>query len=227
VEIGKSRRRVRAVLVDIDDTLFDSRGFAKKARLAALRAMKKEGMRAHIRRAYAVLMGVVREFGPNYQDHMGKLLERLGEKRDARIIAAGIAAYHMAKAGIRPFPDAVIALKMMRKAGLKVYAASEGRAIKQWDKLVRLGLQNLVDGAFISEEIGVEKSPEFFRRIARRLKARPDEILVMGDRVERDFIPARKAGANALLVLRKGRAPRGAESVRSLVLAAKKAIAGM
>ena len=53
------------------------------ARRSALNAMKREGMRTAVKRAYAVLMQVVSEKGPNYQDHLGEMLRRLEEKNRA------------------------------------------------------------------------------------------------------------------------------------------------
>ena len=89
---------LKYVLVDIDRTLFPSLQFAKRARMAALRAMKGEGMRTGISRAYAVLMQVVKEKGPNYGNHFGEMMERLDEEGGARVIAAGVYAYNLVDA---------------------------------------------------------------------------------------------------------------------------------
>jgi len=219
---------LKVVLVDIDETMFNTKAFSKMARMNALRAMKKEGMKAGVAKAYKALVVVVKQYGPNYPDHLGKLLEKLGEGRNSRIIAAGIAAYHNTKVKISPYSDAVKALRLMKAAGLKVYAATEGRAVKQWDKLVRLGLQDEIDGAFISEELGVEKSPEFYRRIARKLKMKPAAVLMIGDKMERDYLPAEKAGMAALLVARgRGNREKDVCCVKTLREAAKVAIALM
>ena len=143
------------VLLDIDGTLFPSAEFARKARVAALAAMKKEGMRASVRKAYSTLLRVIERTGPNHSNHFGNMMRSLGEKQDARIIAAGIRAYHAVKGSIRPFPESGRALGLMRRNELGTYIASEGRAVKQWDKVLRMGLQENFRGAFISEELGV------------------------------------------------------------------------
>ncbi len=223
---GKKMGGLKVVLVDIDETMFNTKAFSKMARMNALRAMREEGMKAGVARAYKALAAVVKQYGPNYPDHLGLLLEKLGEGRNSRMIAAGIAAYHGTKTKIEPYADAVAALRQMKRAGLKVYAATEGRAVKQWDKLVRLGLQNEIDGAFISEELGVEKSPEFYRRVAKKLRIAPKFILMVGDKMERDYLPAEKAGMDAVLVLRtKGKVEKDVCRVKTLREAAKVAIA--
>ncbi|VVC04795.1 Glyceraldehyde 3-phosphate phosphatase [Candidatus Burarchaeum australiense] len=196
---------IRFVLVDLDRTLFPSLEFAKDARMTALRAMKKEGMKASVAKAYVELMKVVEEMGPNHADHFGELLARLGERKEgsAKIIAAGVFAYHRAKTRIKPFPEAGRALARMRREGLKLYVASEGRSVKQWDKILRMHVQEYFDGAFISEELGVEKGRKFYAKIARKLGVRPGEVLMIGDKMDRDVEPARKAGMRAIFLDRK------------------------
>jgi putative hydrolase of the HAD superfamily len=217
---------VKIVLVDIDRTLFPSLEFSKGARMAALRAMKKEGMKTPVEKAYEVLMKVVQKKGPNYHDHLGEMLQVLGEKDRARLVAAGVAAYHAAKQKIRPFAGARGALLRMRKTGLRLYVASEGKAVKQWDKVLRMGVQKYFDGAFISEEMGVEKCAQFYARIVRKLRVRPEDVLMIGDKMDRDVGPARKAGLHAVLVDRKARR-KTEQTVRNLREAADVALSLM
>ncbi len=57
---------------------------------------------------------------------------------------------------------------------------------------------------FISSHIGYKKpAPEFFRFIEQRLELRPDEILLVGDDLENDYLAAQAAGWQALLVARE------------------------
>ncbi|RLG19331.1 haloacid dehalogenase [Candidatus Micrarchaeota archaeon] len=197
--------KIKYVLIDIDGTLFPSLEFAKRARKAALEAMRKEGMHSDVSSAYKVLMNVVKEKGPNYAHHFEIMLGCLGEGHNARAVAAGVRAYHKVKESIRPFPDVRRALGAMRKKGLGLYIASEGKAVKQWDKILRMGLQREFVGAFISEELGVKKSPLFYRKICRKLKCKASKVAMIGDRQEKDVEPARKIGMRAYLIDRKGR----------------------
>ncbi|MDO8339765.1 MAG: HAD-IA family hydrolase, partial [Candidatus Burarchaeum sp.] len=150
-------------------------------------------------------MQVVGEKGPNYQDHLGEMLRRLKEKDRARLVAAGVRAYHEAKGGIRPFADVHGALLKMRRAGLGLYVASEGKSVKQWDKLLRMNVHKYFDGVFISEDVGAEKSVKFYSHIMKKLRVHPEEALMIGDRVERDFVPAKKAGLHAILIDRSAK----------------------
>jgi putative hydrolase of the HAD superfamily len=67
---------------------------------------------------------------------------------------------------------------------------------------------------FISSQVGHKKpSPEFFRAIERSLGLPPQDFLLVGDDLENDCLAARRAGWQAVLVDRDGRAPPGLTSV--------------
>ena len=85
--------KIKCVLFDIDDTLYDTSLQMSMARLNAIKAMSEAGLPTDIETAYRVLEDIVKEFGRHYNKHFDMLLERLGLKWDPRVIAAGVAAY--------------------------------------------------------------------------------------------------------------------------------------
>ncbi|WP_028647568.1 HAD family hydrolase [Nocardiopsis sp. CNT312] len=104
------------------------------------------------------------------------------------------------------YPDVRPAFAVMRGAGLSLLIAGNqppeaGPALEAMD----LG----VDGIGISDTWGVHKpEPAFFDRVlalaaADRPAITPDEILYVGDRVDNDVLPARRAGMRTAL-LRRG-----------------------
>lgn len=195
---------IKAVLFDIDDTLFPSGEFAEMARKNAVRSMVEAGLAAKEEEAYLALRKIVRKKTSNYQYHLDDLCAKFGQKDDYKVIAAGIAAYHLAKASIIPFPKVRQTLLTLRKRGYRIYAASEGKSLKQWDKLYRLGLHLALHGAFISEEVGFEKGRDFYGKVARELHLPPSAILMVGDREGKDIRPAREAGMRTARVCKKG-----------------------
>lgn len=73
---------------------------------------------------------------------------------------------------------------------------------------------------FISSEIGFPKPhPDFYRRVERELKARPEQILLVGDSVTNDVEGARAAGWQAVHLDRKSVAtgPSTIASLRELI----------
>ena len=69
--------RLRAVLFDIDDTLFSTTHFARVARRNAIRAMIRAGLDVPEDEALRELEEVISEFSSNYEHHYDQLLKRL------------------------------------------------------------------------------------------------------------------------------------------------------
>jgi putative hydrolase of the HAD superfamily len=198
---------LRAVLFDIDDTLFPTTVFAGRARRRAVDAMVHAGLDVEPEAAYAELEEVVREFSSNYGHHFDKLVVRLGNRlkpgvHQAIVIASGVCAYHAAKEHIRPYADAVRALAALARTGLLRGVVSNGLTVKQAEKLVRLGLERAFspNAIFISEELGVAKPhPKIFTIACESLGIPPDEALYVGDHPAKDIDPAREAGLHTCL----------------------------
>ncbi len=187
-------KRVSYVLFDIDDTLFPSTEFSTLARRNALNAMLSMGLKSDFASLSSALDSIIRKKGSNYQNHFDDLCLELKVAEPARYVAAAVAAYHDTKATIAPFPTVPLALLRMREEGYRLYVATSGSSIKQWDKLIRLGIALYFEGVFVTDELGEEKGPGFYRKILSRLGATARECLMAGDREEADILPAKSVG---------------------------------
>lgn len=81
------------------------------------------------------------------------------------------------------------------KGKLLQYAVTNGTKVAQERKLKNSGLDNLLDGIFISEDVGVEKpGKEFFTKVFECIGTYPvEEILIVGDSLTSDI----QGGINA------------------------------
>jgi putative hydrolase of the HAD superfamily len=181
---------VRAIFFDIDDTLFPTSEFAARARKNAAIAMVGAGLDAKTSAVLAAIEKEVRIHGSNYERHFDHVCSKFRCKNRERAIAAGIVAYHNAKLRMKPYSDAAKTLAQLRKRGYKLYAASEGRPIKQWDKLIRLGLSQHFSKAFVTSR----KSKAFYVSLAKAVGCKPHECLMVGNRHDKDIRPAKQAG---------------------------------
>jgi putative hydrolase of the HAD superfamily len=87
--------------------------------------------------------------------------------------------------------------------GLKLGVITNGLAVKQWEKIIRLGLQHFFHAVVISEEAGVEKPNEkIFAKAAAKIKVNPRECMMVGDRLDQDIPGAKKAGFATVQVVR-------------------------
>lgn len=205
---------LRAILFDIDDTLFPTTEFARRARANAVRAMIAAGLRLPEEEVQRELSEVIAEFSSNYDYHFDKLLQRLrpealNHRNPALVVAAGVAAYHDTKfREIAPYPDVVPLLEDLRAAGVRLGVVTHGWTVKQAEKLVRLGLLEYLDpdAIFISDQIGIAKpNPKLYRYALRDLALEPSEVLYVGDSPAHDIEPPRTIGMHAAWVARGAR----------------------
>jgi putative hydrolase of the HAD superfamily len=192
---------MKCIFFDVDNTLFPTAEFAELARRNAIRAMVEAGLDASEGELYKGLHRLIREKGSNYSNHFDILLKRMGVRRPARYVAAAVAAYHNTKSSIQPYPEVPKTLMELKKRGYRLYVATNGDAVKQWDKLIRMGIHLFFDDVFVSGEMGEEKSPSFFRRVLAQVKARPSECVMVGDRMDSDILPAQKLGIRTVRVM--------------------------
>jgi putative hydrolase of the HAD superfamily len=196
---------LRAVLFDIDDTLFPTTAFAAGARRRAMEAIAGfPGMRLTADRLLAELREVIAEFGPNFDSHYDRLLRRfpeedLGGHSRGLLVAAGVAAYHDAKqGGMEPFPGVREVLEAVRaRTALRLGVVTEGLEIKQFEKLLRLDLYRYFQpgAVIVSDAIGISKpNPKLWLRACAALGVEPAEALYVGDNPEKDIAPARGLG---------------------------------
>lgn len=78
----------------------------------------------------------------------------------------------------------------------KQYAVTNGTAIAQKRKLAGSGLDQLLDGVFISEELRAEKpSVAFFHRVFEKIGTyQDDEVMIVGDSLTSDIQGGNNAG---------------------------------
>src|SRR5262245_35025438 len=158
-------QRPRAVLFDLDDTLFDHRGCAGEAlralvpRYAGLARWTPEALdRAHLELIDELHARVLRGELPidaARLERFGRLLAKSGE--DPGAAAAAAAEYRRVYlAARRPLPGAPELLTRLREYA-RIVIVSNNLADEQRGKLVACGLTLLVDALVVSEEVGATK----------------------------------------------------------------------
>ncbi len=196
--------KIKAVFFDIDNTLYDSTLQVEMVRRNAIKAMIEAGLEIDEEEGLKALKEIVNVKGSNYQHQFNDLLKKFGYADSPRIIAAGILAYHNTKtAYLVPFPDTVPVLLTLRERGYKIGVITEGLAVKQWEKLISLGLQHFFHTVLISEEVKKQKpDAEMFSIAARRIGCKPKEAAMIGDRLDKDIRGAKLAGMTTIQILK-------------------------
>jgi len=195
--------KVESVVFAIDDVLYDTSQQLSASRMSAVKAMQAAGLPIDIETAYRKLEEIANERGPDDTRHFDTLLERLGLRWNPEVIAAGVVAYRATSPiYLTPFPDTVPTLLKLRDTGYKLGAASKGRAVKQWQKLIQLGLEHMFHVVTISEETGSEAlTVDTLSKTLERLGGvKPDRAAFVGSDLAREIAIANAAGMISLRI---------------------------
>lgn len=192
----------KAVFFDIDDTLYDTSGFARLARRAALNAMIDAGLPLETDEAYKLLREIIKDKGSNYDKHFNVLTKRVYGKEEPLLIALGMITYHNVKfALLRLFPETMSTLIYLKSKRYHLGVISNGITIKQWEKLIRLGLNHFFDQVVTSQEAGVEKPDErIFKLALERMGCKADKSIMVGNKFSEDILGAVNVGMSVILV---------------------------
>ncbi|ASJ16343.1 haloacid dehalogenase [Thermococcus chitonophagus] len=187
---------IRVIFFDLDDTLADTSRLAEMARRNAIENMIRHGLPVDFDTAYSELMELIKEYGSNFPHHFDYLLRRLDLEYDPKIVAAGVIAYHNTKfAYLREVPGARKVLIKLRELGYRLGIITDGNPIKQWEKILRLEMDDFFEHVIISDFEGVKKPhPKIFRKALKAFKVKPEEAMMVGDRLYSDIYGAKNVG---------------------------------
>lgn len=193
---------IQAVFFDMDDTLYDTSGFASIARRAAVKSMVHNGLQCSEEEGYEHLMEIVREKGSNYSKHFNILTNDINGSEDPLIIVNGIITYHNTKfAMLKLQQDSFAILLYLKSKGYKVGLITNGKEFKQWEKLIRLGLYPFFDEIVTSESVGVEKPDAKIYQIAMdRLNVTKGTSIMVGNNFDVDIMGAYNAGMQSMII---------------------------
>lgn len=178
---------IKWIFFDIDNTLYETNQLAEEARKNAVNAMISAGLPVNsVSETYKKLKKIIEQYSSNYEEHFDRLVEEFNvEKEKYNIIAAGVVAYHNTKFELlKPSIEMVDTLRELKKK-YKLGIISNGRSVKQREKLIRLGIQNFFNIIIISEEAGFEKpNSEIFKKAIEEAGCNAEEAVMVGDREE-------------------------------------------
>ena len=194
---------IRAVLFDLDDTLFDHRG-ASRAALAEVHRRHAsasdfeafEG--AHVRileELHLEVLAGTRGLDDARRERFRRVFEAIGMPLSAEDAGAVAAAY---RAGYVPSWRAVegaAALVTAIRARARVGVISNNLIEETREKLAFCGLTSLVDAVVVSGDEGISKpDPRLFHIALDRLGVTAGETVMFGDSWAADIVGAARAG---------------------------------
>jgi putative hydrolase of the HAD superfamily len=209
--------KINLVGFDLDDCLFDSTGLSERARIKGINAMIKLGLKIEQKKALKMLQEIVKEYGSNSSLHYNYFIRRYNRLEDVeekipyslqfKYISAAVMAYHSEKIeSIKTYEDVIPCLQTLKKLGIKTAIISDGLPIKQYEKILRLGIDDLIDLTVISDELGIRKpNPKLFDHCLKRFGITGSETIYVGDRIDKDIIPAKLNNIYSVYIHRGGK----------------------
>jgi putative hydrolase of the HAD superfamily len=195
-------QRWRAVVFDLDDTLYPERDFVLGGFMAVARwAEANLGVLADA--GYA---GLCRLYESGVRgDTFDRWLEQHGIE-PGPIVPRLVQVYREHEARLSPFPDVPGMLQRIRR-GQRVGLLSDGFLDVQQRKLRALGLGHLFDAVVFADEWGRrawKPSTTPFLAILERLDVPAVSAVYVADNPLKDFLGARQIGMSTVQVLRPG-----------------------
>ncbi len=193
--------KIKAVIFDLDNTLIDFMKMKTEAVKSAVKAMIKAGLKIDEREGYKKLMITYLRLGIESETALQEFLKNELGKADEKMLAAAINAYLKTKNRLmKPYPNVKLALRELKRKGIKLVIVTDAPKVKAYQRLLAIGIEKYFDFVIGFEDTGKKKKTELPLRMAmENLKLNPEEIIMVGDSIKRDILPAKKLNMKTIL----------------------------
>ena len=186
-------RKIKAILMDCDNTLIDFMHMKRLATYNAAKAMVKAGLKMKLKEAKEQLMKTYMEVGIESQKPFTIFLKKQKQFNE-RILAAGINAYNSSKMkNLKPYRDVIPTLKKLKHYKLGVI--SDAPRLKLYQRLDAMKITDFFDVIIGFEDTGRKKPSKLpFRKALKALNVKPRESIFIGDWPDKDIKGAKSSG---------------------------------
>jgi putative hydrolase of the HAD superfamily len=189
---------MKLILVfDMDDTLYDELTYVGSGFAAVARFLEQEEL-INFSEAYAFMQ-------TRLADGRGRIFDDLllhFSCYSRHNVRRCLSAYRLHKPAIRLYPEAESCLARFKD--YPKYIVTDGNKVVQYNKLVSLGLPQLVKRCLITHRFGVrhaKPSPYCFMKICEWEKVDPIQVIYVADNPHKDFVGIKPLGFRTIRVL--------------------------
>ena len=188
---------IRCVIFDLDDTLYDCLG--QRVRMThryAAQAMVGAGLKADAEAVYRARMRAFRT-DPMLRHIDAEVTRHFGAENPEEISRIAREAYFNCPVGeLSLFPGSLPLLRFLAKRGVRNFIVSFGEPKIQHAKVKALGLDRepSVEKIYFADRNNVLTKEAAFRKIQKRTRLTPSEILIVGDRPAREIRAGKELG---------------------------------
>lgn len=177
-------RDIRAVVFDLDDTLYPEIEYVKSGFSAVSRRIKED----YGRECFDLMLDL---FNRDRADVYNRTLDELNVSYDKSYVQRLIEIYRNHKPKLTLSAETRQALISLREGGYMLGIITDGRPHQQRAKIQALGLGGLVDSIIITDELGGEQfrkpCKKAFEIMCERFCIQPCQMVYVGDNPKKDF----------------------------------------
>jgi putative hydrolase of the HAD superfamily len=194
-------KQIKAILFDLDNTLVDFMRMKREACKFALSAMVDAGLKINKEEGYRKLLHTYFQVGIESDRAFTEFLKRETGGVDPKILASGINAYLEAKSKfLKLYPNVVPTLTRLKEKGLTLAIVTDAPKVKAYQRLLSMRIEHYFDFVVGFEDTEKKKKTELPLKLAlTKLNLEPEEVMMVGDSIKRDIIPAKKLGIISVL----------------------------
>jgi putative hydrolase of the HAD superfamily len=190
---------IKAILFDIDNTLIDFMKMKRESCNAAIDAMISAGLEMKKEDALKLLYGLYEIYGIESQRIFQKFTKKIYGKEDYKLIAHGVIAYRRMREKYLVTYDNVIPTLTTLKKDYKLAIVSDAPIMEAWMRLVSMKLDGFFEVIVTKADARKQKNYTApFKVALRKLDVKPEEAIMIGDRIERDIKVGKKAGLKTI-----------------------------
>jgi len=187
---------IKAVIFDLDDTLYDGDNLTEFALRQAVQAMIDNGLNCNLEQGIERIKEIINE--DPIKDKFAELARSFNQE-DIDIINEGKNKYFNSDFDeLKIYPDTKEVLEKL-KGNYKLVLITQGAVEQQNRKIDVLGIRDYFDFVFISD---IGKKREDFEQVLKILGLNEDEILVVGDRIETEIKIGNELGMSTIRLLK-------------------------
>lgn len=190
---------IKAVVFDLDDTLYNERDFVYKGFMEVAKYICDK-YHMEIQEIYNSILEIF------HKDGRGKVFNRLCDKYNLNEdIDNLVEIYRNATPTLNLYDDATYILERLRGNYL-LGIITDGKNTVQWNKIRSLNLEKYMDKIIVTDDYGKEywkPSEEPYKDMLNFFRIKSKECIYIGDNPCKDFISAKKLGIHTIRIIRE------------------------
>jgi len=191
---------IKAILFDVDNTIIDFMKMKREACRAAMDAMIDAGLKMSENDALKLLYELYEIHGIESQRIFQKFTKKIYGKENYKLISHGVIAYRrMRESYLVPYANVVPTLLELNRKGYRLAIVSDAPIMEAWMRIAFLKLDDFFEVIITKADARKQKTHAApFKAALKRLNIKPEEAVMIGDRIARDVNTAKKLGIHTV-----------------------------